>query len=108
MYHKVRNTLASLGLVLAVFTGGILLSEPLPTQAARAPELSTEAQQVQAAFALVQAALALAQAAHAAEASTEQVAEPRHAPQRDPSRLKLELGMPYYSFGTLLPRRRES
>jgi hypothetical protein len=108
MYHKMKNTLAGLGIVAAFFTGGLLMSEPVPAEVA-APQI--EAPEAALALAVVKLALDLSQSqalstvqAEAAEAAHKAKAEAR---QRA-SRVRLELGMPYYSFGTALPRRRES
>lgn len=111
MYHKVRNTLTGLAIVFAIFSGGVLLSEPVPAKPVAQP-MSAEAQQAAATLALIQAAVNIAQAGLAAQAAEEAEAKAteaaRHAPPRSPSRLRLELGMPFYSFGAVLPRRRES
>lgn len=110
MYHKLKNTLMSLGLVAALFAGGFLFAEPLAPvspQAAPAPQ----ARELARALALVQVAVALAQANfEATQAGPAPVQGPTwgHRDGRAPSRPRLELGMPFYSFGTVLPRRRES
>ena len=83
MYHKVKNTLAGLGMVALFVAGGLLFSEPVPAGANRAPT-ALPAVQAQADEALV---LVLA---------------------RTRSQLRLQSGMPYYSFGALIPRRQES
>jgi hypothetical protein len=108
MYHKMKNTLAGLGIVAAFFTGGLLMSEPVPAEVV-APR--AEASEAALAVAVLKLALDLSQAqalstvqAEASEAAHKARTEAR---QRA-SRVRLELGMPYYSFGTVLPRRRES
>ena len=111
MYHKMKSTLAGLSFVVAFIAGGMLLSEPVPAKPTAAP-LSAEAQEAAIALAAVKAAIRIAeaglaaQAAHEAEAQAAEAA--RHAAKRLPSRSRLELSMPFYSFGAILPRRRES
>lgn len=115
MYYKVKNTLVGLGAVAAIILGGALVSEPVPAKTADS-RLSTETVHTEVAFAIAQAAVSIAQAAVMAElaadattARTEKAPEPERKPEtRSSSRLRLELGMPYYSFGAVLPRRRES
>jgi hypothetical protein len=74
--------------------------------------VSAEAQLTTLTLAVLQTVIAVAQAEAQAQA---QEKEPPAAQETDgheaasaPSRLRLELGMPFYSFGTVLPRRRES
>jgi hypothetical protein len=115
MYHKVKNTLAGLVVVAAFTIGGVALGEPVP---AKAPQsgLSIEASQAALALTLVHAAISLAQAEAMAEIAAEaqgtgatpESLEAPKAKSRPASRQRLELGMPYYSFGAMLPRRRES
>lgn len=115
MYHKVKNTLIGLGAVAAIILGGALFSEPVPAKTADA-RLSTEIMHTEVAFSIAQAAVSIAQAAVMAELAADATtarAEKEREPERKPetkssSRLRLELGMPYYSFGAVLPRRRES
>lgn len=116
MYHKVKNTLVGLGAVAAIILGGALVSEPVPAKTADAG-LSTETMHTEVAFAITQTAVSIAHAAVMAElaadatttARTEKAPEPERKPEtKSSSRLRLELGMPYYSFGAVLPRRRES
>ncbi len=116
MYHKVKNTLVGLGAVAAIIAGSALVSEPVPAKTVDA-RFSTETVHTEVAFAIAQAAVSIAQAAVMADlaadatttASTEKQREPERKPEtKSSSRLRLELGMPYYSFGTVLPRRRES
>ena len=84
MYHKVKNTLAGLGMAALFVAGGLFFSEPVPArpdggQAAPAP-IQAEATEKALVVALV----------------------------RTGSQLRLQAGMPYYSFGALIPRRQES
>lgn len=109
MYHKVKNTLVGLSIVAAFMVGGLLLGEPVPaqpehTQRAPAPEaaLAVAMLQVAAAIAATESAPAAAQLDSAALRAA------RDARAKASARLRLELGMPYYSFGAMLPRRRES
>lgn len=114
MYHKVKNTLVGLSAVAAIIAGGALVSEPVPAKTVDA-RYSTETVHTEVAFAIAQAAVSIAQAAVMAElaadatANAEKEREPERKPEtKSSSRLRLELGMPYYSFGAVLPRRRES
>lgn len=82
MYHKIKNSLAALGMVGAFAAGTLLLVEPVPAQPA--------AHDVAPAFEAVAAdELALVVV-------------------RGTSQLRLQAGMPYYSFGAIIPRREES
>lgn len=110
MYHKVKNTLMGFAAVAAFVLGGVALSEPVSTEVAQ-PQRSLEAQQVELAFTVARLALNLAQAEVVAEAGSEALEGAQRAQteaKARASRVKLELGMPYYSFGTVLPRRTES
>lgn len=84
MYHKAKNTLAGLGMVALFVAGGLLFSEPVPAEgpAQVVPAPAVEAEAADRALALVLA--------------------------RTGSQLRLQSGMPYYSFGALIPRRQES
>ena len=84
MYHKVKNTLAGLGMVALFVAGGLLFSEPVP---AGGPAQFVPAPAVQADAADKALVVVLA---------------------RTGSQLRLQTGMPYYSFGALIPRRQES
>jgi hypothetical protein len=117
MYHKVKNTLAGLGMVVAFVTGGLFFSEPVPAENVRpmGPTVSSD-QEAALALALVKAAVVIAQAGLAEEMAEsdatveaiEAAIEPAAAATRRGSQLRMQVGMPYYSFGALLPRRRES
>ena len=85
MYHKVKNTLAGLGMVALFVAGGLFFSEPVP--AGSTPVAPASLPAVQARVADQALVLVLA---------------------RTRSQLRLQAGMPYYSFGALLPRREES
>lgn len=106
MYHKVKNTLAGLAMSAAFMLGGMLLSEPVPAEMAR-PAAAAETQEAALAQAVLLAAVSLATNADSRPA-TQTVADEAAARARTKSRLRLELGMPYYSFGAMLPRRGES
>lgn len=83
MYHKVKNTLAGLGMAALFVAGGLFFSEPVPARPEGgqvAPALQAEAAEKALAVVLV----------------------------RTGSQLRLQSGMPYYSFGALIPRRQES
>jgi hypothetical protein len=118
MYHKVKNTLAGLGMVVAFVTGGLFFSEPVPAENVRpmGPTVSSDHQEAALALALVKAAVVIAQAELAEEMAEsdatveaiEAAIEPAAAATRRGSQLRMQVGMPYYSFGALLPRRRES
>ena len=84
MYQKMKNTLAGLGMVAIFVAGGLLFSEPVPARGAL-PGATIPAAQVEAADRALAVALA-----------------------RAGSQLRLQRGMPYYSFGALIPRRQES
>ena len=84
MYHKAKNTLAGLGMVALFVAGGLLFSEPVP---AGGPAQFVPAPAVQADAADKALVVVLA---------------------RTGSQLRLQTGMPYYSFGALIPRRQES
>ena len=58
MYHKLRNTLAGLGVVLAMFTSGVLFSDPLPAKATATP-VSAEAQLTTLTLAVLQTVIAV-------------------------------------------------
>jgi hypothetical protein len=107
MYHKVKNTLVGLSMVAAFMVGGAVLGEPVPS-AQPAPARSTE---VAIAIALLQVAAAIAtadSAPAAAQLDDAALRAARDARAKASARLRLELGMPYYSFGAMLPRRGES
>ncbi len=120
MYHKVKNTLVGLGVVAAMILGGALVSEPVPAKTI-GPSLALEAHQARIAAAIVEAAISIALAEGSEKSNDELSVDPaavghsdaQQAVEQDrkaksSSRLRLELGMPYYSFGAMLPRRRES
>jgi hypothetical protein len=112
MYHKIKSTLTGLSFVLAFVATGALFADPIPTAPSPATRtLSPEAREAALALAVVQTALRIAEheltaAAQRTEAEVRDELEASRA--RRSARLKRELGMPYYSFGTLLPRRGES
>jgi hypothetical protein len=83
MYHKVKNTLAGLSMVALFIGGGLLFSEPVAGGPARD----------------------LAPAAAPARADGEQLLV---VLARAGSQVRLQAGIPYYSFGALIPRRQES
>lgn len=104
MYHKMKNTLAGLGFVAAFVAGGLLFADPVPGAAPHAnplPAPTTEAPESALAMAIMRTALSVAQQ----EILAAQAAQRR---ARRGSQLRLQAGMPYYSFGALLPRRQES
>jgi hypothetical protein len=110
MYHKVKNTLVGLSMVAAFMVGGLVLGEPVtPPQPIQAH--SAMSPEVAVAVGLLQIVAAIA-AAESAPATTElddaALRAARDARARASARLRLELGMPYYSFGAMLPRRGES
>jgi hypothetical protein len=110
MYHKVKNTLVGLSMVAAFMVGGAVLGEPVPTvppaqaRSAAAPEVAFAIALLQVAAAVVAAESAPA----AAQLDDAALRAARDARAKASARLRLELGMPYYSFGAMLPRRRES
>ena len=115
MYHKIRNTLAGLALSAAFLVGGLLLSEPLPAEAAPAQAASPMHDGRTAAIALARLALVQLEAEIAAESSELQSSATATAsddsaanPASPPARRRVQVSMPYYSFGALLPRRQES
>ena len=104
MYHKVKNTLAGLGMVAVFIAGGLFFSEPVPAETApRVPVPAVAAQDPELALAIALVRTALTVAEH--EMLAAQAAERR---ARRGSQLRLQSGMPYYSFGAMLPRRGES
>lgn len=106
MYHKIKNTLAGLTFVAAFVAGGLLLSDPLPAAAAPAPAmLAADSQDVLVARAV---AIVLLAAGHELAVRDDEAERAERARKLRSSRLRLELGMPYYSFGAMLPRRGES
>jgi hypothetical protein len=111
MYHKMKNTLMGLAAVAAFVVGGVLFSEPAPAGIAQTPR-SAESSQLELAFAVATLAMNLARAeavADAASGDALQAAQRARAEAKArATRVKLELGMPYYSFGAVLPRRAES
>jgi hypothetical protein len=110
MYHKMKNTLMGLAAVATFVMGGVMFSEPTPANVAQ-PAKSLEAQQVELALAVASLALSVVKAEMVAEASAEAIDAAQQAQaeaKARASRVKLELGMPYYSFGTALTRRAES
>jgi len=80
MYHKIKNTLAGLGMVAVFLAGGLFFSEPVPAtgEPADAPA------PIQVAEASRDDALAVVTARG--------------------THLRVHLAMPYYSFGGKLPR----
>jgi hypothetical protein len=110
MYHKMKNTLMGLGAVTSFVIGGLLFSDPAPADVAQ-PNTSPEAQQVELALAVASLALNLARAEIVAEAGSDAIDAAQRAraeAKARATRVKLELGMPYYSFDAVLPRRAES
>jgi hypothetical protein len=106
MYLKMKNTLAGLSMVAAFMLGSVLISEPVPAEASR-PQATTQTEPLDLALAVMRHALTTAEAE--ARAQAEDTAEQAKSAARARSaRVRLELGMPYYSFGAMLPRRRES
>jgi hypothetical protein len=112
MYHKVKNTLAGLSMVLAFIVGGVALGEPVqPRQAAPQEFHATPATaETAVAIALLQVAVAVAasEAVQAADGADELAKRAGQLSRARAAKLRLELGMPYYSFGAMLPRRGES
>ena len=82
MYHKLKNTLAGLGMVAIFVAGGLFFSEPVPASRNPGHLPALQAQAADKALVLVLA--------------------------RTRSQLHLQAGMPYYAFGALMPRRQES
>ena len=110
MYHKAKNTLTGIVAAAAFLVGGALFSDPAPAEIAQ-PARVVEDAEAELALAVVRLALQVAKAELVSEARGEaiQAAQRASAESRArASRVKLELGMPYYSFGTALPRRAES
>lgn len=110
MYHKVKNTLVGLSMVAAFMVGGLVLGEPVtPAQPTQARDAMPA--EIAVAIGLLQIAAAIA-AAESAPAGNEldeaALRAARDARAKASARLRLELGMPYYSFGAMLPRRGES
>lgn len=94
MYHKTRNTLMSLAIASMALASVALLGEPVSATAPPATATpSDESTQVE--FAQLDTDIP------EVEATT---SEHRADRARTSSRLRLELGMPYYSFGAVLPR----
>jgi hypothetical protein len=120
MYHKIRSTLTALGLSLGVITASVLFSGPIqavPNAITPAIALTPEQAEKRLALAILDAAISVAaagitlQTASANADPREQPASPRPdtaEPVTSRTGLRLQLGMPYYSFGAILPRRRES
>ena len=107
MYHKIKSTLAGLGMVAAFVAAGLTLGEPVAdARSATRPGPVVQSEAAAAAMVL-QTVLSLA-AAEAADAAAREAANVRQQHRARASRLRLELGMPYYSFGAVLPRRGES
>ena len=107
MYHKIKSTLAGLGMVAAFVAAGLTLGEPVAhAQAAPLPGHAVDSNAAAAAIVL-KAVLAVA-AAEAAETAAREAALLQQQDRARASRLRLQLGMPYYSFGAVLPRRGES
>lgn len=118
MQSKLRNSLLALTAVLAFVVGGAFFGEPLvPTYAtgpqaavvqdAAASQMSPEARIV---FALLNATVSVAQAQSEIEAAAEAPADAAPAAEtasRPATRVRhgrRSLGMPYFSFASVLPR----
>lgn len=108
MYHKIKSTLAGLGMVAAFLAAGLTLGEPV-ARAQPVPAAAIGAHDEAHAIVLKTVlAVAAAEAAKAAAREAELTQDPGPQLRARASRLRLELGMPYYSFGAVLPRRGES
>jgi hypothetical protein len=116
MYHKIRNTLTALSLAMGVIVATALFSGPAPAEAmAPAPAPTSQTAEERIALAVLTAALTIAanELAHqTASAQANPPVSPTPVTRGDDvtsgSGLRLQLGMPYYSFGAILPRRGES
>ena len=109
MYHKIKSTLAGLGMVAAFLAAGLTLGEPVARAQPPVPAASVGTHDDAHAIVLKTVlAVAAAEAARAAAREAELTQDPGPQLRARASRLRLELGMPYYSFGAVLPRRGES
>ena len=107
MYHKTKSTLVGLGMVVAFMASGLFLAQPLP---AKSPIRAAHAPQVADTAILVRAVLAVTAAEQAAQAAELAAREARRISdtRARSARLRLELGMPFYSFGAMRSRHQES
>lgn len=113
MHSKLRNSMLGLIAVLAFVASGAFFAEPLTASASAsdtvaAKTMSPEARLVMAVLtATVSAAQASAEIEAGAEADTASVqpaAEPASRPAARVRHGKRSLGMPYFSFASVLPR----
>jgi hypothetical protein len=119
MYHKIKSTVAGLGMAAAFFAASLMLQSPLkPATAAQPsqaqPERRMDAQEL-AIRGLTLIALSVIEnelGAQPTEQADPAVPVTSEAPAASlsgaASRLRAQLGMPYYSFGAAFPRRGES
>lgn len=117
MHSKLRNSLLGVTAVLAFIVGGAFFGEPLRSSQASAQDAPAAAMSPEArlVFALLTATVSVAQAhaeieaadAASGDTSATPEADAEPAPSRPVARVrhgKRSLGMPYFSFASVLPR----